>query len=72
MATVKVPLDLFYRYSDTLNVGLGYAFRDSTIRGAAGPTADTVDHYIYLSAEGDLGPAFDVRLKLGASGAEFR
>lgn len=68
--TLALPIDFFYRYSETLAFGLGYRYRTTEVEGP-NPAADSVDHAYYFALEGDLTPVIDADLRIGFQDRNF-
>lgn len=72
VTTLSFPVEIFFKYSDELNFGLGYRFQDTAVSDSAGgPEADSEDNAFYFAVEGQVASTMLATVKLGAQEREF-
>lgn len=76
--TFSAPLDVLYRYSPKLAVGLGYRFQYTDVaNNQSNPTlnsqnpGDYLDNFVSLSLRGELFPKLDSRINIGWQNRNF-
>lgn len=69
--SLGLPVDFFYRYSETLAFGFGAEFRDVGVDSAANPTPDSEDTALYFALEGSPRESLEAELKVGWQQRDF-
>ncbi len=67
---VSVPIEFFYKYSEDLDLGVGYRYQTTTLSGSS-PKADSTDHAVYLSAIGRVLPSVVAEARIGMESRRF-
>ncbi len=62
----SLPIDFFYKYSQKLDVGLGYRFRYTDVSSTPfRASRDYSDHFVSLALRGEIAPKLTTRLNAG-------
>jgi hypothetical protein len=69
--SISLPVDFFYRYSETLAYGFGVEFSDVSVDSAVSPTPDSEDVAVYGAVEGRPLELVETELRLGWQQRDF-
>jgi hypothetical protein len=68
--TVEVPIEVFYQYDETLNIGLGYRYRNTDVSDVK-PAASSDDNAVFLAIEDLLSPLIQYEINIGYQHRSF-
>ena len=67
--TITVPLDLYYDWTERVDLSVGYRFRDNNTYGTG---RDSQDHFINVGARGEVTPRVSGSVRLGYQERNFK
>ncbi|MDQ8208209.1 outer membrane beta-barrel protein [Coraliomargarita sp. SDUM461003] len=70
LETYEVPFAVYYKYDETLNLGLGYRYRNTEVSEVT-PAANSDDHAVFFAIEDLLSPLVQYEINVGYQYREF-
>lgn len=59
-----IPIEIFYEYNDSLDLGFGYEYSETDVSGGV-PSTGSSDQFVYLAGKGQLLPSVEGTLRVG-------